>query len=193
MAKGQGKTGLIVTIIALGLTLVVVGTIAILSNLNPPAVTNDPSTANNSSENDTTTEETESTDENVDEPTQPAVDPATLTSVDIEPLAITVFYTKGTPGFDFVVKRSADQTQYVEFSSPNLVGTKCTNDEGVFATIVKNPASSEAQTTFVQEKTVGSDTYGLSLAGKNCTSDETLLDTYQTAFVQGFSQLKAME
>ncbi len=193
MAKGQGKTGLIVTIVALALTLIVVGTIAILSNTNRPAVTNDPLTANNASENDTTTDEVVPAEEEVEVPAEPAVDPATLSSVDIEPMEITVFYTKGTPGFDFTIERSADRTEYIEFSSPNLVGTKCTNDEGVFATIVKNPGTSASQTTFVKQVTVGSDTYGLSLAGKNCTSDESLLDTYQTAFVEGFSQLKAME
>ena len=191
MAKGQGKTGLIVTIIALGLTLVVVGTIAILSNLNPPAVSNDDTTVSETPKEET--EEEKPADVVDEETSAPAVDPATLSSVDIEPLAITVYYTKGTPGFDFVIKRSADRTQYAEFSSPNLVGTKCTNDEGVFASIVKNPTATEDQTTFVQKKTVGSDMYGLSLAGKNCTSDEALLDKYQTAFSQGFSQLKAME
>jgi hypothetical protein len=192
MAKGQGKTGLIVTIIALGLTLVVVGTIAVLSNLNPPAVSNDtPNTEGTSREEKP--EETKPVVDDGDDETTPVVDPATLSKVDIEPLAITVFYTKGTPGFDFTIKRSADRTQYVEFSSPNLVGTKCTNDEGVFASIIKNPTATEDQTTFVQKKSVGSDTYGLSLAGKSCTSDESLLDTYQTAFSQGYSQLKAME
>lgn len=193
MAKGQGKTGLIVTIVSLALTLVVVSTIAILSNLNRPAVTNDAANTNETNTEETKNEETKPAEETEDQPTEPAVDPATLSSVDIEPMSITVFYTKGTPGFDFVIKRSADRTQYVEFSSPNLVGTKCTNDEGVFASIIKNPTDSQAQTIFAQKKTVGSDEYGLSLAGKNCTSDEALLDTYQKAFTQGFSQLKAVE
>lgn len=192
MAKGQGKTGLIITIIALALTLVAVGTIVILQNVNKPAVTNQPETTQDTSE-----EEVPATDETDDladpETVAPQVDPATLSSVDIEPLAITVFYTKGTPGFDFAVQRAADGTQYAEFSSTDLVGTKCTDDEGIFASIIKNPASSDDQTTISQKVTVGSDTYGLSLAGKNCTSNEALLEKYQTAFTNGFSQLKAME
>lgn len=192
MAKGQGRTGLIVTIIALAVTLGVVGAIVLLQNLNRPAVVIDPGTSTESTNEETKTEET-SDETTGEQTTTEAVDPSTLNSIDIEPLEITVFYTKGTPGFEFAVKRTADRTEYVEFSSPDLVGTKCTDDTGVFASIIKNPASSEDQTAVAQKKTVGSDTYELSLAGKNCASDQTLLEEYQAAFSNGFSQLKAME
>lgn len=190
MAKGQGKTGLIVTIVALALTVIIVGTIALLQNLNKPAISNDATSSESTKDSDT---EVNKEDEATPEETKvTSVDPSTLTSVDIEPLAITVFYTKGTPGFDFAVKRTADRTQYVEFSSPNLIGTKCTNDEGVFASITKNAPSSVQQTESVKQK-VGDDTYELLLSGKDCTSDIELLKEYQSAFSNGFSQLKAME
>ena len=191
MAKGQSKTGLIVTIIVLGLTLVIVGTIVFLQNANRQAETDQTSTSDTTKE-ETPAETTPDEDTTEESNVTPAVDPATLTSVNIEPLAITVFYTKGTPGFEFAVKRTADRTEYVEFSSPDLVGTKCTDDAGVFASIIKNSPASSDQTTLSQKKTVGSDTYGLSLSGKNCTSDVALLDEYQAAFTNGFSQLKAM-
>lgn len=190
MAKEQGRTGLIVTIVALGLTLVIVGTIVILQNLNRPAVTDD------ASKTETSQEETKPEDTPVEQTSDdisPDVDPATLNSIDIEPLAITVFYTKGTPGFDFAVKRAADRTQYVEFSSPNLVGTKCTNDEGVFASIIKNSTSSEDENAGTTKQKVGNDTYELALVGPDCTSDVELLKEYQSGFSNGFSQLKAIE
>jgi hypothetical protein len=192
MAKRQSKSGLIITIIALGLTLVIVGTIAFLQNLNRPTATDLP-VSTETTETETPAETTTDEESTTEETTAPVVDPATLTSIDIEPMAITVFYTKGTPGFEFAVKRTADRTEYVEFSSPDLVGTKCTNDGGVFASIIKNPAASEDQTTLSQKVTVGSDIYGLSLAGENCTSNTDLLEEYQTAFTNGFSQLKVME
>jgi hypothetical protein len=119
------------------------------------------------------------------------VDPETLSSVDIEPLSIIVFYAKGTPGFEFLVNRTADQTQYVDFTSPDLVGTKCTDDAGIFASIIKNPAT-ESQTTITQTVKVAGDTYGLSLAGVGCTSDVALLGQYQDAFSYGFSSLVAL-
>jgi hypothetical protein len=192
MAKRQGKNGLIVTIIALGLTLVIVGTIVFLQNLNKQQV-EDQSQSVETTETETPAETTPEEETVVDEVEAPVVDPATLNSIDIEPMAISVFYAKGVPGFEFAVKRTADRTEYVEFSSPELVGTKCTNDSGVFASIIKNPAASEDQTTLSQKTTVGSDTYGLSLAGENCTSDTELLAEYQAAFTNGFSQLKAMD
>lgn len=192
MAKGQGKTGLIVTIVALGLTLVIVATIVILQNLNRPAVTNDASTTDTTKTEETTTDDATDETPKTDTPAT-TVDPATLKSIDIEPLAITIFYSKGIPGFDFAVKRAADRTQYVEFSSPDLAGTKCTNDEGVFASILKNSTTAEADSSATTKKKIGNDTYELSLAGPDCTSNVTLLKEYQTAFSNGFSELKVME
>ncbi len=193
MAKGQGKKGLIVTIVVLGLTLLVAGGIVIWQNANrtattTPAVSTDASSAASSKGSTDTTAATSSTTT----ASTPAVDPSTLDSIDIDPLKVTVFYTKGVGGFDFNVLRTANGTQYVSFSNTDLVGTKCTNDEGDFASIIKNPTSTEDNATISQKVKVGSDTYGLSLAASNCTSNPDLLAKYQTAFTNGFSQLKAL-
>jgi hypothetical protein len=40
--------------------------------------------------------------------------------------------------------------------------------------------------------TIDSDTYGLSLAGENCTKDVALLKEYQEAFQYGLSQTKKL-
>lgn len=122
----------------------------------------------------------------------PVADPATLSSVDVAPLGITVSYTKGTPGFEYTVDKTADNTQYVEFTSTDLVGTKCTDDEGLIASIIENPTSTENQTTISQTIKVGSNTYGLSLASPGCTANTDLLTQYQAGFKDGFSSLKAL-
>jgi len=191
MAKGQGKKGLIVTIVVLGLTLLAVGGFLIWQNANrtdttTPAVSTDTSSTTSSKDSTDSTTATNSTTTT----SAPAVDPSTLASIDIDPLKITVFYSKGVGGFDFNVLRTTKGTQYVTFSNSDLVGTKCTNDEGDFASIIKNPTSTEDNATISQKVKVGSDTYGLSLAASNCTSNPDLLTKYQTAFTNGFSQLK---
>ncbi len=119
-------------------------------------------------------------------------DPAIFSSIDVSPMAITVYYTKGVPGFQFRVYRTPNGTQYVEFSTDELVGTKCTDDEGVFASIIENPSDVESQTLSATTK-VGDATYGLSLSNDTCTSDSSLLAEYQTAFKDGFSSLRALE
>jgi hypothetical protein len=123
----------------------------------------------------------------------PTVDPATLSFVDIEPLGIAIAYTKGTPGFEFTIKRTANQTQYIEFTSSDLVGTKCTDDDGLIVSIIKNPSSNEDRTTIDQTVAVGDDTYGISLASSGCTKNAELLDQYQKAFIEGFPSLKPIE
>lgn len=194
MAKTQSKVGLSITIVVLVITLLIVGSIMLLRNNSKPdktTTTTETSQAKPETTKDGTSTETDDTD--ASKATTPdAIDPETLTSVDVEPLGVTVFYSKGTPGFDFAVKRTADRTLYAEFTSSNLVGTKCTNDEGLIASIIKNPTSSEDQTTVSQTVKVGADTYGLSLAGKGCTSDAGLLTEYQAAFTNGFPSLKAL-
>lgn len=195
MAKGHGKKGLITTIIVLGVTLLVVGGLVLWQNMNHQATT--VTKANDTPAVDTgsaaTTNSSTTTATATDTTTPSEVDPSTLSSIDIEPLNSTVFYTKGTPGFEYAVKRASDGTQYVEFSSPSLVGTKCTNDSGLFATIIKNPTSTEDKSTISKTTTVDGVAYGLSLAGSTCTKDTDLLQTYQTAFSNGFSQLKEMQ
>ncbi|MDB5160266.1 MAG: hypothetical protein JWO99_529 [Candidatus Saccharibacteria bacterium] len=195
MARIQGKKGLIATIVVLGIVLLIVGVSIVAKNVSqkPATKTTDTSKTSAAITKDATTTETDVTDPSTTNTTAPsAVDPSTLTSIDVEPLSIAVSYTKGVGAFNFEVKKTADKTQYVEFSSPDLAGTKCTDDNGLFASIIKNPSSSEVQATITQTVKVGNDTYGLSLAGKGCTSDATLLDQYQTAFSNGFPSLKAL-
>lgn len=127
-----------------------------------------------------------------DTPSAPALDPATVGSIDIEPLELTVSYVKGINGFEFEVLRTARGTRYVEFRSPDLIGTKCTDDEGTFASILENPTDDEAA-TISNKTTVDGQSYGLSLAGASCTSDTKLLANYQESFTDAFTLLKKME
>lgn len=192
MAKGQSKRGLIVSIVVLSLALLIASAFVISRNLN---TTNEVETTNQTPTTATDDDSAEtSKTESSEKPTSPAqeVDESTLSSIDIEPLAITVFYTKGVPGFEYTVERSNDKTEYVQFTSPELVGTKCTDDKGAFVSIIKNPISAEDKTTIKETRTVGNSTYGLSLSAKNCTKDEALLEKYQTAFTNGFSKLKEL-
>jgi len=193
MASAQAKKRWIVSVIVVVLVVGLIAGVVIAKNIAEPNSQTPTVPAPQSTDVDTTDASTDSKDESSqpDAPAAPTVDPATLSSVDITPLAIKVFYTKGVAGFDFTVKRTADQTEYVEFSTAALVGTKCTNDQGSFASIIKNPTQTALQAT-TQTVKVGNDTYGLSLAGKDCTPDAALLEQYQTAFTNGFNSLTAL-
>lgn len=194
MAKGQGKTGLIVTIVVLALTLVVVGSIVVFQNLKSepaPVVQEEPATEDMPTQDTTETPAT-SDDEEVSTDGQD-VDTSELRSVDIEPMSIVVYYGTSIPGgFEFQVQRANDGTQYVEFLNEDLIGTKCTDDTGIFATIVEAPSESE-QATLDQSVTVGGTTYGLLLSSDSCTGDMTLLSQYQSALSEGFYALGALE
>lgn len=198
MAQKKGKQALLTAVSIFVVLLAVVGTIAIIKALNPG--TNDPyvqQTTNQSTE-DTPTETDEADspatpsvpdENNSANDSEPAIDPATLATIDVTPMALTVSYTKGVGGFEYEVLRRPNGTRYVEFSSPELVGTKCTNDKGVFASILESPASEEIA-TLAKTTTVGGMTYGLSLAAATCTSNATLLKDFQNAFSTPFSLLK---
>lgn len=123
--------------------------------------------------------------------TEVTIAPEDVSTIDIEPMDITVSYLKGVGGFSFEVLRSASGTQYVEFRNESLAGTKCTDDQGVFAAIIESPSASEQETV---DKTTDVDgtTYGLSLSADTCTGDPTLLAEYQEAFSAPFSLLKAI-
>jgi len=124
---------------------------------------------------------------------EPTVDPETVSTIDIEPMGIAVSYVRGIPGFEFVVKRTATGTQYVQFLSPDLAGETCTDDEGAFAAIIKNPASEEDRTTVTDSVTIDGEEYGLSLDGKNCASDKELFTEYQASFSDAFSLLRVIQ
>jgi hypothetical protein len=193
MARTQNKTRLIVSIVVVVVALITVGGIGFLKNSSKPAPTPTADTSKQAAiTNDASNTKSDTTDPAKTTTPSTVADPDTLASVDVEPLGVTVFYAKGTPGFEFAIKKTASQTQYVEFTSSDLVGTKCTDDNGLFASIIKNPSSNEDQSTITQTVKVGNDSYGLSLAGKGCTSDADLLAQYQAAFTSGFSSLKAL-
>jgi hypothetical protein len=128
----------------------------------------------------------------VDEVEASTLDPENVSTVAIEPLGINVSYVKGIEGFSYNVSQTGVGTQYVELQSEQLIGTKCTDDDGSFATIVKNPKSDEDKTTLSLTKKVGNDTYGLSLPSNTCTSDTALFAQYQSAFKDAFDLLTAL-
>jgi hypothetical protein len=141
-------------------------------------------------DNDTNAPVSPSPDTTVPEvATESPVDPSTVATVDIEPVTLTVSYSKGVGGFDFEVLRTPSGTRYVQFSSPKLVGTKCTDDKGAFASIIEKPTADES-TTLAKTTTVDGTAYGLSLAESTCTSNSDLLKQYQDAFSKPFSLLK---
>lgn len=122
---------------------------------------------------------------------QESIDPTTLATVAIEPMALSVSYVKGIGGFTYQVLRSPSGTPYVSFMNEALIGTKCTDDEGTFAAIIEGPSEAE-QETLDATTVVSGTTYGLSLSADTCTSDPALLSEYQDAFLTPFSLLKTL-
>lgn len=105
-------------------------------------------------------------------------------------MTITVSYVKGVGAFEYQVLRTPSGTQYVEFRSTDLVGTKCTDDAGAFASIIQNPSSTDNTSSVSQTVELESTKYGLALSGTNCTPNVELLQQYQQSFSKGFSLLK---
>jgi len=130
----------------------------------------------------------------VDAPVESAeltIDPTTVSRIDIEPLEISVAYVRGIPGFGFLVERTASGTQYVSFSAEALIGTKCTDDKGVFASIIVNPSEQDSPTV-TKNISVGGVRYGFAPSEDACTSNTTLFTQYQVAFRDAFPLLQAM-
>lgn len=200
MVQKKGKKRTLITALAVLIVLLVaIGTIAIIRTMNPKEA--DPYTQQETSSTSTDTpddsvstqtpEETEATTpaDSSGTTTEPALDPATVSTIDIEPMAISVSYVKGAGGFEYEVLRTANGTRYVEFRSSSLAGTKCTNDVGAFASILADPDSNES-TTLSKTTTVDGTKYGLSLESSTCTSDAKKLQSYQKSFGDAFSLLK---
>lgn len=154
----------------------------------PSAVVENSDSDKNTSQ---TTPSTPDTNTKPTDSTQPTttLDPSTVGTVDIQPLSLAVSYVKGIGGFEYTVMRSSGGTEYVEFTSPQLVGTKCTDDTGTFASIIQNPDTNEASTITVTQAVDGTK-YGLSLSDNTCTGNTELLKQYQTSFRDAFSLLK---
>lgn len=198
MVQKKSKRALITALSILIVLLAVVGSIAVIKAVNPAK--NDPYTQQTSNEADsdasTDTEDTSATtppagDTGNNSTSPSTVDPATVSTIDIVPMNIVASYTKGVGAFEYEVLRRPNGTRYVEFSSPELVGTKCTNDKGVFVSILESPAADETA-TLAKTSTVDGTSYGLSLAAATCTSNAELLKKYQAAFSDPFSLLKKL-
>lgn len=198
MGRNKGRKKLFTTIVVVALVVLIIAIVAVAQSLQ----SNEPPTSTETSQNETPaiTDEGETTDmpatdeseETVPETVEePAIDPATVATIDIEPISLTVSFIKGAGGFGYEVFRTAGGTKYVQFSSEKLIGTKCTDDEGQFASIIESPSADEGA-TLAKTTTVDGTTYGLSLADPTCTSDAGLLKQFQDAFSQPFTLLKKM-
>ncbi len=202
MARNKKKRSFIIVIIVLAVILITISTIAILNAMKgkekDPFVQKEQSTSNTSDTKDSSNQSDNTSDTTKDD-TEPAkdsdaekLDPSTVATITVEPMAITVSYVKGAGGFSYEVGRTADGRRLVSFSSEALVGTKCTDDAGVFVSILQSPNENE-KATVSKTTVVDGTTYGLSIASSTCTSDSAALKKYQDSFSQAFSLLKKAE
>lgn len=124
----------------------------------------------------------------VSTPTAP--DPSTIKQLEIAQLNVVLGYSNTLPGMSYSIGKTTAGTTYVQLANDQLIGDKCTDDEGVFATILKDPSSTDNTTVSTTVK-VGNDTYGLALPSDACTADQDLFDQYQTSMKQNFPFLTA--
>lgn len=193
MAKRQGKIGLIISISVLLLTILVVSLIVANQRSYNASDTSSTNIDTSSSDNTSGTQQPETAETPKQEvATEPDIDESRFTTIDVEPLDISVAYEKWVPYFEFYIKRTDDGTRYAEFTYEELKGDKCSDDEGVFITIIENPSTAEDMSTIEKTTVVDGTTYGLTLASDTCTNDKGLLQRYQAAFSDGFSLLKAL-
>lgn len=193
--RATTKRRLVTGGVVLAVFLVVIATVAIIravvSDDNADPFVQEETTL----QDPTTDTSSEATSE--DSPTVPdvseesTIDPSTVAYIAVEPMELDVPYVDKIGGFEFYVFRTPAGTQYAEFRNPELVGTKCTDDAGAFASIIEDPATNEAATL---TKTVDLDgkRYGLSLASDTCTSNVSLLNEYQAAFSDAFPLLRKL-
>jgi cytoskeletal protein RodZ len=195
MVQKKGRKTLVTTLVVIGVIVLVVAIIVAVRALSSKPTDTTSTTSTNDSpaltEEAEKTQKPSSTTTPEETTAQSTVDPATVSTVSIEPMSLNVSYIKGIGGFDYEVKRAPNGTKYVQFSSTKLVGTKCTDDVGSFASIIDSPTADES-TTLAETATVDGTSYGLSLADPTCTSDPTLLQQYQSAFSEAFTLLKKM-
>lgn len=201
MVQRKAKRTLFTALAVLLVLLVAIGTVTLIRVLGgddkqDPYLESQssPSDASNDADSDRDSEsspqeEAEPSTTTDEEATTPTLDPATVSTLTIAPMEIVVSYVKGAGGFEYEVLRTSNGTRYVQFRSAELVGTKCTDDTGKFASILANPNETESA-TISKTTTVGNVKYGLSLEGAACTSDASKLQTYQKSFSDAFSLLK---
>lgn len=202
MVQRMTKRSIITIGIVLLILLIVIGGVVFTRSLNS---NNDPYTQNQAGTESSNLSDVDGpsalNDEQPDKQTlspsessssQNTPDPSTVSTLDVTSMSIRVAYVKGIGAFEYEVQRAANSTRYVEFRSEALVGTKCTDDKGTFASILVNPTADE-KTTLSKTIQVGDMTYGLSLAETTCTSDSETLRQYQQSFSDAFSLLKPIE
>ena len=197
MGTKTSKRTLVTALSVLVVLLVVIGAIALfrLNAEQDPYVAQESSKSEDTSQDETPSDSSSGDDsaENTSQPdSQPTIDPSAVSTVDIVPMSITVSYVKGIGGFQYEVLRAANGTRYVEFRSASLVGKKCTNDMGTFASIIANPTDSES-TGLAKTTTVEDVKYGLALADRTCTTDIAKLEAYQKSFSDAFELLKKLQ
>lgn len=189
---GRQKWYILGGVVVLALALVAIAVNALVPKADnssaPSAVVENSDSDKNASQTTPSTPDTSAKPADSTQSTT-TLDPSTVGTVDIQPLSLTVSYVKGIGGFEYAVKRLSGGTQYVEFTSPELIGTKCTDDTGTFASIIHNPDTNDA-TTITATQTVDGTQYGLSLSDDTCTGNVELLKQYQTSFRDAFSLLK---
>ncbi len=197
MGTKSGKRTLVTTLSVLAVVLLVIGAIAFIRlnmKLDPYAQqeASKPDDTSKTVETPDDTSASDGSDGNSAQPeSQTTLDPATVATIDIVPMTITVSYVKGAGAFEYEVLRAQNGTRYVEFRSRSLVGGKCTNDNGTFVSIIANPTDAESA-TLSKTTTVDGVKYGLSLADATCTSDAAALQKYQQSFSDAFSLLKKL-
>jgi hypothetical protein len=200
MVQNKGKRKLVTTLAVLTILLLVIGVIAWIKaagqdKTDPYAAKDTTSTTTEPTDDSSSMDSPENTEMSTPEDSTnstPTLDPATVGTVDIVPMTITASYVKGIGGFEYQVLRTTNGTRYVKLSSPELAGTKCTNDIGTFASILADPDSNESA-TLTKTTTVEGTKYGLSLEPATCTADAEKLQVYQKSFNDAFSLLKKME
>lgn len=198
MVRKKGKRTLLTTVAVLVALLLIIGAIAWIKTASqnksdPYASKETPTTTVDTPDPQDSKQDTDTTspDSGTNTDTGTAVDPTKVTTIDIAPMSLTVSYVKGVGTFEYQVLRTSNGTRYVEFSSPELVGTKCTNDIGTFASILANPEENDS-TTLAKTTTVDGTKYGLSLESSTCTANAEKLQAYQKSFSDAFSLLKKM-
>lgn len=202
MAHKKGRKKLYTALIVLAILLAVIGVIALVKAMSnngksdPYKQTTTQESSNNPSPSKPSTstndgDKNSATTNNQSSSSAASLDPSTVATIDIPPMSITASYVKGIGAFEYEVLRTPNGTQYVEFRSTDLVGTKCTNDQGAFASILASPTDDEAS-TLSQKTVVSGTTYGLSLPNATCTSNPDLLAKYQKSFSDAFTLLKKM-
>lgn len=195
--RQSNKVKLIIGLAVL-VAVVAFGLLYVLNRKDDNSTAKQPDTSEvkkNDSHTDTTNQpnkDQKPPEDSSEKPDQAAViDPATLNVIEVSQARLAVFYVKGIGSLEYEVLRSSDGRKYVEFRNPELIGTKCEDDLGVFVSILESPNSSE-QTTVSNKVSVEGVEYGLSVASPTCTSNAELLTKYQDAFIKPFSLLKKL-